>query len=1290
MAIIKCKMCGGDLNLAEGQTVAECEYCFTTQTVPNVDDDKKLALFTRANRLRASCEFDKAAVVYEAIVADFPEEAEAYWGLVLCRYGIEYVDDPATGKKVPTCHRTCPTPLSGDQDFQEALRKADAVSARLYREEAAQIDHIQQRILSIVSQEEPYDIFICYKETDDDTLRRTEDSSDAQDLFTELTKDGYRVFFARNTLKSVAAGSEYEPYIYAALTSAKVMLVIGSREEYFNAVWVKNEWARFLDMMKSQPGKMLIPCCKNIDPYDMPREFRNLQALNMTDITFYNSLKANLERAIPRKSMAQPEPVFGEAARALSPNLQSLLKRAYMFLEDKDWSSADKYFNDILDIDPECSEAYLGKCLVQHKCSKPESLAAARSAAYQSVRSQTVTAQLRDRGRELAIVQPYIVPGYLEREELNKLFRFNGEYSTVSADRRRQLETENAWFTQDKYMSRALRYASGDSKVRLEKLREDILEALRVRVRTAEKEEADKVSSLRAQYAGLLTSAEEKARAMYDAAIAGRENDYQVCMREAEKAIETNTRNALTAAMTRLQSMGDYKDCRNMLDILQEKLDLIAAAEEAERIRIALEQEEERRRKAEEARYLREVKDAYYAEYPSAQAKAPSEARLGEINTRLIAIENQLRKKAGRVVCWIFFLLGILEFLLGLDGEGFLLIVGGLCFLAFGIALLAIGSSRKKLRKERNRLYKESAALHGTLGDIAKVPTLTEFTRIYELRQTQQGRKLLEEEERIRQLRLRQQQEEARKAKKKRAVKDAVTVSVVLLILAVIGFGIWYVSNHVIPGSRVKKAEAAIAAGDYAGAYDILNGYAPYGDSEALMEQISQNGQYIITRVVRSHTEDYGDAIFTFEYDEKGRLLYMLAYDAEDPGEEDIPDRQDLDHGYGLEYAYYSSGNLKRITLTDVQTGTVSHKIEFHDREEASVQILLGDGLSPDYNQWPSLDLLTFVGAKKHTSYRDKYSYVTNYRENGYDDKTQVILNDAGMVAELRSDDHAYTYTYNRNGTLKHADYDADTAGSSTLYDYSRSYTYRYHLLTGQLLTFRYQDKDREVAECQETYTYDAQGHLTSIRAERRREFSYSSDEYLGWNHTFYIDSQWLDYAAAAAAPAESEGLGILQAGQLTDAMSRSFLEALELLEDMEPVGEAVSLAETLNTYAPYCGEFVSAEDPSLKLHSDFLLDYNDVMWNCRQEENFLGVKVDEELHFYFQEPLEVEDMAVTESFYAVDALMTFAEDKLHYTLGAWETYDTYSSGKIYNKEGYYVVVEYDLLPASQAEAPAA
>ena len=88
MAVIKCKMCGGELELIPGSTVAECEYCGSRQTVPTADNEKKLTLFSRANRLRAACEFDKAAGIYETIAAEFQEEAEAYWGLVLCKYGI--------------------------------------------------------------------------------------------------------------------------------------------------------------------------------------------------------------------------------------------------------------------------------------------------------------------------------------------------------------------------------------------------------------------------------------------------------------------------------------------------------------------------------------------------------------------------------------------------------------------------------------------------------------------------------------------------------------------------------------------------------------------------------------------------------------------------------------------------------------------------------------------------------------------------------------------------------------------------------------------------------------------------------------------------------------------------------------------------------------------------------------------------------------------------------------------------------------------------------------------------
>ena len=78
MSVFKCKMCGGDIDLTEGSSVAVCEYCGTKQTVPTADNEKKMTLFARANRLRSASEYDKSATENESIVAYFPEKTKAY------------------------------------------------------------------------------------------------------------------------------------------------------------------------------------------------------------------------------------------------------------------------------------------------------------------------------------------------------------------------------------------------------------------------------------------------------------------------------------------------------------------------------------------------------------------------------------------------------------------------------------------------------------------------------------------------------------------------------------------------------------------------------------------------------------------------------------------------------------------------------------------------------------------------------------------------------------------------------------------------------------------------------------------------------------------------------------------------------------------------------------------------------------------------------------------------------------------------------------------------------------
>ena len=367
MAVLKCKMCGGDLNIVEGETVAVCEYCDTKQTVPTVDNEKKMTLFSRANRLRAACEFDKAAGIYENIVSEFPEEAEAYWGLLLCKYGIEYVDDPATGRKIPTCHRSSFDSIMDDENFEQVMENSDPVARKVYREEAKTIEDIRKGILEVSSKEEPYDIFICYKETDENG-ERTIDSVLAQDIYDMLTEHDYRVFFARITLED-KLGQEYEPYIFAALNSAKIMLAIGTDYEYYNAVWVKNEWSRFLQLMTHDSKKTLIPCFKNLDAYDIPKEFVRLQAQDLGKIGAMQDLLRGIQKLIPKN---KPQATVIEktivTSNEISDRTTPLLERAYMFIEDGEWDNANDYFERVLDIEPKKSQAYLGKLLVEYKC----------------------------------------------------------------------------------------------------------------------------------------------------------------------------------------------------------------------------------------------------------------------------------------------------------------------------------------------------------------------------------------------------------------------------------------------------------------------------------------------------------------------------------------------------------------------------------------------------------------------------------------------------------------------------------------------------------------------------------------------------------------------------------------------------------------------------------------------------------------------------------------------------------------------------------------------------------
>ena len=281
------------------------------------------------------------------------------------------MEDPKTHRRVPTVNRAQFTSIFDDDDYRSAIQYADGYQRVLYEEEAAAINEIQKGILAISQKEEPFDVFICYKETDA-AGRRTQDSVLANDLYHQFTREGFKVFFSRITLED-KLGTAYEPYIFAALNSAKVMVVLGTRPEHFNAVWVKNEWSRYLALVRQSGGKkVLIPAYRDMDPYDLPEEFSHLQAQDMSRLGFMQDLIRGIKKITQSDG---PRPEKKTSSGGGSANTEALLKRAYMFLEDGDFKEADRYCERVLDQDPENARAYLGKLMAELQVRNQEDLA---------------------------------------------------------------------------------------------------------------------------------------------------------------------------------------------------------------------------------------------------------------------------------------------------------------------------------------------------------------------------------------------------------------------------------------------------------------------------------------------------------------------------------------------------------------------------------------------------------------------------------------------------------------------------------------------------------------------------------------------------------------------------------------------------------------------------------------------------------------------------------------------------------------------------------------------------
>ena len=404
-AFLKCECCGADLKPPADGTTVECEYCGRTVYWKEPKSDALVMALDRANNFRRANRFSDAIMEYKLITEQNPGDAEAWWGLTLSTFGIEYVKDPRTERFVPTCHRTVRLDIFENPDYRKAIENASSLQRRDYQEQAEEINRLQKRILKLAEEGEDYDVFISFKSTDDKTGRITRDAQIARIIYDELANRGIKTFFSDVTLRGMLF-SEYEPIIFRALTSCKFFVLVATNEEYLNSPWVKNEWSRFEERMETE--KLSGVACAVFDGqavHDLP-SFVRAQGVDLRRYEaggYEKNIADSIERKMGRsKKSAEEERIlrqleeqkrlqkeFEERQRQAqiemeerlksmtgsssapvasgSATVASLLKRARQEMDAGEWGNAGSYLQRVIDADPENADAWWGQFLLESK-----------------------------------------------------------------------------------------------------------------------------------------------------------------------------------------------------------------------------------------------------------------------------------------------------------------------------------------------------------------------------------------------------------------------------------------------------------------------------------------------------------------------------------------------------------------------------------------------------------------------------------------------------------------------------------------------------------------------------------------------------------------------------------------------------------------------------------------------------------------------------------------------------------------------------------------------------------
>lgn len=281
----ECPSCGSYAAEEYGNNII-CKACGYKYT-KNLRDEPVYADLSYAVNKRQEADFDKARRRYDELIRRYGSGSgmeEAYWGRFLCEQYVRFYENDE-GKTIPSFWNISAEKCRDSKSFLKALAYGkNSGNSETYELMADCIEEYKRAYLTVCKERPESQIFICFKNTEKDRTL-------AYRIYHHFAEK-YKIFFSPESLIGITG--DFEPYIYHALTTARVMIVICSSRDALESQWVHNEWWRFHKLAKGT-NKTIIPVCqKDFSPSQLPDEIRGLQSYT-EDISLLSDLSLCLD-----------------------------------------------------------------------------------------------------------------------------------------------------------------------------------------------------------------------------------------------------------------------------------------------------------------------------------------------------------------------------------------------------------------------------------------------------------------------------------------------------------------------------------------------------------------------------------------------------------------------------------------------------------------------------------------------------------------------------------------------------------------------------------------------------------------------------------------------------------------------------------------------------------------------------------------------------------------------------------------------------------------------------------